>query len=86
MKTKVIIDTLIDTVICGNKIKGNGTYEKMLNSITFKDVRDFFRETEYEINGVYWVPFGSYNTRAKNSDGEFISKIELFEKYIKKSF
>jgi len=42
------IDALIETRINGNSIKGNETYEKMLRSLKFSDIRSYASLMDYK--------------------------------------
>lgn len=43
MKKHVIIETLLETVINGNKIKGNTTYESMIKRLKVDDIIRYTR-------------------------------------------
>lgn len=55
-RTEEKIQELIETVICGNKIKGNTTYENMLKSISSKDLNSYAYMYHEDINSdVFWA-------------------------------
>lgn len=93
LKTQIISE-LFDTVICGNKIKGNKTYEKMLNKVTVLDIANYILDNGYVIKNIRFINLALNSRTSKTqvySLNEFgglehtITKVELFD-YIKKSF
>jgi hypothetical protein len=86
MSSNQIISELVDTVICGNRVRGNSTYEKMAKKVSFRDLQQFFNEREYELSDLYWYPTGRFAVRPKNSTGEYISKLDFFDINVKASF
>ena len=84
-KSYQTISELIDTVICGNKITGDATYEKMAKSITFTEIRNYLRDHEYDIIDVYWVMSNNRNWFPKYCDIK-INKLDFFDTYVKNSF
>jgi hypothetical protein len=86
MKTSEIINELIDTVICGNKVSGNETYEKMLKKVSFSEIKSYLKEFSYEIKGIYWAPKSRFNVGPKDEIGNWVTKVDFFDKYIKASF
>ena len=93
LKTQIISE-LFDTVICGNKIKGNKTYEKMLAKVSVQDIAHFIAVEGYEIKNIRFINLALNSRTSKTqvySLNEFggiehtITKVELFN-YIKKSF
>jgi len=87
MNSNQTISELIDTVICGNKIAGDVTYTKMANSVTFKEIKQYCDEYEYNLVGSYWAPRGDHQIYPKQmGTGNTISKLDFFDKIIKQSF
>jgi len=85
-KINQTISELIDTVICGNKVKGNETYEKMAKSVTFVEIKHYFNDHGMELIGAFWAPVGRFQVQPKNLHGETLNKVDFFDKIIKGAF
>ena len=84
--TNQIISELVDTVICGNKVRGDTTYESMAKKVSFAEIKHYINDYDIELVGIYWAPSGRFQVQPKYFIGESVNKFDFFDKIIKGAF